>query len=188
MKDNKTINTFILSVIGNSGSGKTTLIRNLIPELKKRGYKVGTIKHTHHHDFDIDKHGKDSWEHQNAGADSVAISSSNKFAFIKKINEEVQVRKIIANCFADVDIVLVEGFKRESFFKIEVFRKGVSAPDVKQFSNSSSLLMVISDIPYKLPIAVFDPKEVRAITDIVENKMEGFYRSQNIEYLSSMFN
>ncbi|MCK5566480.1 MAG: molybdopterin-guanine dinucleotide biosynthesis protein B, partial [Actinomycetia bacterium] len=74
------MNKFILSIIGKSGSGKTTLLKKLIPELVKRGYRVGTIKHTHHHDFEIDKPGKDSWEHQNAGATSVAISSTNKFA------------------------------------------------------------------------------------------------------------
>ncbi len=62
------MNKFILSVIGKSGSGKTRLLKKLIPEMVKRGYKVGSIKHTHHHDFEIDKPGKDSWEHQNAGS------------------------------------------------------------------------------------------------------------------------
>ncbi len=119
------MNKFILSIIGKSGSGKTTLLKKLIPELVKRGYKVGTIKHTHHHDFEIDKPGKDSWEHQNAGATSVAISSTNKFAFIKKLDEELTVKDIVSNCFSDVDLVLAEGFKKEDFPKIEVLRKDI---------------------------------------------------------------
>jgi molybdopterin-guanine dinucleotide biosynthesis protein B len=182
------MNKFILSVIGKSGSGKTTLLKKLIPEMVKRGYKVGTIKHTHHHDFEIDKPGKDSWEHQNAGATSVAISSTKKFAFIKKLDEEIKVKDIISNCFGDVDLILAEGFKEENFPKIEVLRKGISTTPVSQFSLSSPLLLVISDIPYKLPVPVLHSREVHGVADFIEKKMKDFYKKRNIEYLSSMVN
>ena len=182
------MNKFILSIIGKSGSGKTTLLKKLIPELVKRGYKVGTIKHTHHHDFEIDKPGKDSWEHQNAGATSVAISSTNKFAFIKKLDDEVNVKNIVSNCFGDVDLVLAEGFMEENFPKIEVIRKGISTTPVSQFTLSSPLLLVISDIPYKLPVPVLSSGEVHEVADFIEKKMHDFYKNRNIEYLCSMVN
>lgn len=179
---------FIISIIGKSGSGKTTLLKKLIPELVKRGYRVGTIKHAHHHDFEIDKPGKDSWEHQNAGAISVAISSTKKFAFIKKLDEEMPVKNIISSCFDDVDIILAEGFKEEDFPKIEVLRKGISTKPVSQFSLSSPLLLVISDISYELSVPVFNSREVHKVADFIENKMHDFYKNLNIEYLSSMVN
>ena len=182
------MNKFILSIVGKSGSGITTLLKKLIPELVKRGYKVGTIKHTHHHDFEIDKPGKDSWEHQNAGATSVAISSTKKFAFIKKLDEEIKVKAIISNCFSDVDLILAEGFKEENFPKIEVLRKGISTGPVSQFSISSPLLLVISDIPYKLPVPVLSSREVHEVADFIEKRMHDFYKNRNIEYLCSMVN
>lgn len=182
------MNKFILSIIGKSGSGKTTLLKKLIPELVKRGYKVGTIKHTHHHDFEIDKPGKDSWEHQNAGATSVAISSTKKFAFIKKLDEEIKVKDIISTCFGDVDLVLAEGFKEEVFPKIVVLRKGISTGPVSQFSLSSPLLLVISDVHYKLPVPVLSSREVYKVADFIEKRMHDFYKNRNIEYLCSMVN
>lgn len=182
------MNKFILSVIGKSGSGKTRLLKKLIPEMVKRGYKVGSIKHTHHHDFEIDKPGKDSWEHQNAGANSVAISSTKKFAFIKKMDEEMPVKDIISNCFRDVDLILAEGFKGEDFLKIEVLRNVKTAEQVSQFSLSSPLLLIISDIHYELPVPVFNSGEVKKVADIIEKKMNEFYKNLNIEYLCSMVN
>ena len=182
------MNKFIVSVIGKSGSGKTMLLKKLIPEMVKRGYKVGSIKHTHHHDFEIDKPGKDSWEHQKAGADSVAISSTNKFAFIKKVDEEMPVKDIISSCFGDVDLVLAEGFKKEDFPKIEVLGKGDPVKQVSQYLLSSALLLVISDIHYELPVPVFNSGEVDKVADIIEKKMNEFYKNLNIEYLCSMVN
>ncbi len=182
------MNKFVLSIVGKSGSGKTMLLKKLIPEMVKRGYKVGSIKHTHHHDFEIDKPGKDSWEHQNAGANSVAISSSKKFAFIKKMDEEMPVKDIISNCFGDVDLILAEGFKGEDFLKIEVLRSTKPVKQVSQFSLSSPLLLVISDIHYELSVPVFNSREVERVADIIEKKMNEFYKNLNIEYLCSMVN
>ena len=114
----------IISVVGNSGSGKTTLLVKLVRELKKRNYKVGTIKHAHH-GFEIDKKGKDSYEHKKAGADAVMLVGPKAIAMVK--DQPDSTLSDLEIYFSDMDVVLVEGFKRESNPKIEVFRskKGV---------------------------------------------------------------
>lgn len=103
----------ILSIIGKSKSGKTTLIEKLIPELKSRGLRVGTIKHAHH-GFEIDHPGKDSFRHREAGAEIVVLSSKDKIAIQKNIQKEVPLNEIIQTYFPDnLDVVLVEGYKSE---------------------------------------------------------------------------
>lgn len=164
---------FTVSIIGESGSGKTTLIKRLIPELIKRGYKVGTIKHTHHN-FEIDKPGKDSWIHKRAGASSVAISSKNKIAFIKELDDEDPVKELIFKLFSDVDILLIEGYKDNNFPIIEVMG---AEKYCESFSKSSLLLMVVSKIPLSLSIPVYSPQEITKITDYLEEKMHSFYKS-----------
>ncbi len=76
----------IICIVGRSQSGKTTLIEKLIPELKRRGYRIGTIKHSHHI-FDFDKTGKDSWRHKDAGAETVIVVSPGKIAMVKNDDE-----------------------------------------------------------------------------------------------------
>ena len=106
-----------------SGMGKTTLIESLISILKKRGYKVGALKHDAHK-FEIDKKGKDSWKFANAGADNVILASSEKIAFIKKCEEEIKIENLV-KLSEDMDILLMEGFKSSKYPKIEVHRKGI---------------------------------------------------------------
>ena len=77
----------IIAVVGKSSSGKTTLIERLIPELKKRGYRIGSVKHAHH-GFQIDKKGKDSYRHRAAGADVVVVASPDEIAMVKRINTD----------------------------------------------------------------------------------------------------
>ncbi|WP_459836999.1 molybdopterin-guanine dinucleotide biosynthesis protein B [Halanaerobaculum tunisiense] len=112
----------MLSIVGWSNSGKTTFITKLIPRLKKKGYKVGTIKHNAHK-FKIDKPGKDSWRHREAGAETVILSSHEKVAVIKEVNKEVPVKEL-ADKYIDssFDLVIVEGFKTGDLPKIEIFR------------------------------------------------------------------
>ncbi|MHB8280367.1 MAG: molybdopterin-guanine dinucleotide biosynthesis protein B [Candidatus Humimicrobiaceae bacterium] len=164
---------FIISVIGKSGSGKTTLIKRIIPELIKRGYKLGTIKHVHHN-FEIDQPGKDSWIHKNAGAVSVLISSKNKIAFIKELDDEIPVKEIIFQFFKDIDILLIEGYKEEDFPKIEVVgRKELC----KKISRSPFLLMVVSETPIDVSVPVYNPKEIIKIADFLEEEMHIFYQN-----------
>jgi molybdopterin-guanine dinucleotide biosynthesis protein B len=118
----------VIGLAGWSGSGKTTLMAKLLPVLIKRGLKVSTIKHAHHH-FDLDKPGKDSFIHREAGASEVFISSSNRWAQMHELRgeAELQLHQIIEK-ITPVDLVIVEGFKREAHPKIEVHRAEVGKP------------------------------------------------------------
>ncbi len=119
----------IVSIVGRSNSGKTVLIERLIPEMKKRGYRVATIKHDAH-SFEMDKEGKDSWRHAQAGAEIVTISSQKKFAMIRKTRREMPVEKIVASFMDEVDIIITEGYKSGSYPKIEVSSENKSASEL----------------------------------------------------------
>ena len=114
----------IVSVVGKSNAGKTTLLEKLIPELKRRGYRVATVKHDAH-SFEMDEPGKDTWRHRQAGADVVVISSKDKMAMIRRVDEELSLLEI-ADTITGVDIILTEGFKRGPAPKIEVSRRILS--------------------------------------------------------------
>ena len=115
----------VFGFAGYSGSGKTTLLEKLIPIFVSSGHKVSVIKHAHHR-FDIDKPGKDSYRHREAGASEVLISSSHRWALMHELKNEVEptLQELIAH-LSDCDIVLVEGFKNEPIPKLEVHRSVV---------------------------------------------------------------
>jgi molybdopterin-guanine dinucleotide biosynthesis protein MobB len=100
----------VICIVGNSKSGKTRLMEALIKELKNRGLRVGALKYHKHGDFEIDVKGKDTWKYTKAGADTVAITSSLKFAFIKNENATTDIDVICEKYFDDIDVVLVDGF------------------------------------------------------------------------------
>ena len=111
----------IIGLAGWSGSGKTTLITKLIPRLLARGLRVSTLKHAHH-GFDLDKPGKDSFMHRAAGAPEVIISSARRWAILHELREaepEWDLADLVAK-MSPVDLVLVEGFKRDAFPKLEI--------------------------------------------------------------------
>ncbi len=116
-----------LGVAGWSGSGKTTLVLRLIPALLGRGVSVSTIKHAHHN-FDVDKRGKDSWEHRQAGAREVLVASGRRWALMHELREEAEppLAALLAR-LSPVDLVLVEGYKREPHPKLVVHRADVGA-------------------------------------------------------------
>ena len=115
----------VISIIGRSGSGKTTLLEKLIPELKRRGYRVGTIKHHAHPGIEIDRPGKDTWRHAHAGSDHVIIAAPDCLVSIRNLRNELELEEISV-IMDDVDIILTEGFSRASTPKIEVVRAGRS--------------------------------------------------------------
>ena len=140
----------VVNVIGKgSNVGKTILMEGLINELKNRGLTVSTIKHDVH-GFDIDKKGKDTYRHRQAGAETVVISSKNRFAMIKELDEEVKLEDII-KMVSDKDIVLVEGYKKSNLRKIEVYREGVSekiiTPKEKLIAIASNEVIDYEDVP-----------------------------------------
>lgn len=115
-------------IAGWSGSGKTTLARTLIPELVARGVRVSTIKHAHHN-FDVDQPGKDSYEHRHAGASEVLVSSANRWALMHEHRgaPEPTLWELLEK-LDPVDLVLVEGFKREGHDKLEIHRPSLGKP------------------------------------------------------------
>ena len=131
-----------ISFIGRSGVGKTTYLEKLITELKSRNYRVGVIKHDIH-GFEMDRPGKDTWRHAQAGADVVCISSFEKFALIKKMQRDMPLEEIIAK-IDDVDIILVEGYKNHSARRVEIFRQDAGR---EPLNRPEDLFAVISDTP-----------------------------------------
>ncbi len=117
----------LLGLAGWSGSGKTTLVSNLIPELKKMNISVSTLKHAHE-GFDIDKPGKDSYVHRESGAREVLISSNKRFALMHEYNkDEISLNSLIKK-LSPVDLILVEGWKKENIKKVEIYRKELNKP------------------------------------------------------------
>lgn len=159
-----------LSFVAKSGTGKTTLLEKIIARLKERGYKVGVIKHDAHR-FDIDHPGKDSHRLTAAGADTMLISSPEKLALVKKHTEPPSLEELLAIYFADVDIVLTEGFKKSTLPKIELHRKERSATLIcRGEEHDPTLLAVASDEALDLDVPVLDLNDAEAVTDFIEEK------------------
>src|SRR5437763_423852 len=118
----------ILGIAGWSGSGKTTLMAKLLPELIAAGFTVSTLKHAHHA-FDVDRPGKDSYVHRMAGASEVMVGSANRWALMHELRgaAEPGMSELVRR-MSRVDLLLVEGFKRDSHDKLEVFRRANGKP------------------------------------------------------------
>ena len=157
----------VISVVGRSNSGKTTLIEKLIPELERRGYRVGTIKRDAHR-FQMDQPGKDTWRHARAGARTVAISSSEKLAVIKKTEGEISLDELVQRCFEDLDVVLTEGYKRGDKPKIEVIRTAVS--DQPLCGQHDAVIAFVTDAKLDLGIACFDMEDITGIVDLLQHR------------------
>jgi molybdopterin-guanine dinucleotide biosynthesis protein B len=156
----------LIGLAGWSGAGKTTLLEKLIPELVKRGVRVSTMKHAHHN-FDLDKPGKDSWVHRQAGATEVLISSENRFALMHELRgaPELPLAELISK-LSPVDLVIVEGFKRGPHPKIEIWRAANGKPFLHP--EDSAIRAIAADEPLRdLPIPVVNLDDVGAIANIV---------------------
>lgn len=156
----------IFGITGWSGSGKTTLLVRLIPALIARGLSVSTVKHAHHA-FDIDQPGKDSYEHRRAGATEVLVSSANRWALMHELRgaPEPSLGDLVAR-LSPVDLVLVEGFKRNPHPKLEVWRAATGKPPL--FPEDAMIRAVASDGPVPgcdRPVLALD--DVDAIADFV---------------------
>lgn len=153
----------IISIVGKSGSGKTTLIEKLIPELKRRGYRVGTIKHAAHR-IDMDKKGKDSWRHMQAGADTVMVVSPETLAMVKSTTD-VKVTDL-EKYFDDADLVITEGFKSGHMPKIEIFRRAAHRQPL--CLDDAQLVAMVTDAPIDPGVPVFKLDEVAHLADLIE--------------------
>jgi molybdopterin-guanine dinucleotide biosynthesis protein B len=157
----------ILSVVGKSGSGKTTLLEKLIPELKRRGYRVATIKHHSHPGFEIDQPGKDTWRHAQAGSDHVFIAAPDKLASIRRLERELSLDEIAAG-IQDVDIILTEGYKRAGKPSLEVVR---ADNGLELICNPQQLFAVASDTPLDTNAPRFDLEDIAGIADLIETRL-----------------
>src|SRR5437016_5428208 len=112
----------VFGIAGYSGSGKTTLIERMIPVFVLAGLKVSVMKHAHHQ-FDVDKPGKDSYRHREAGASEVLVTGGNRWALMHELRgqPEPPMEQLLQH-FSPCDLVLVEGFKKEPISKLEVHR------------------------------------------------------------------
>jgi molybdopterin-guanine dinucleotide biosynthesis protein B len=156
----------ILGLAGWSGSGKTTLVVRLIPELRRRGATVSTLKHAHHA-FDVDRPGKDSYEHRQAGASEVLVASASRWALMHEHRgaPEPRLEELLGR-LGPVDLVLVEGFKREPLPKLEVHRPAIGKPLLCR--DDAMIRAVASDAPLaELPVPLLSLDDVPAIAGFV---------------------
>lgn len=152
----------VLSIVGKSESGKTTLIEKLIPALKQRGYKVGIVKHAHH-GFHMDRKGKDSYRHKQAGADTVMVASPGQIAMVKDVPAE-RLEDLVP-FFNDVDLLISEGFKKDTAPKIEIFR--AERHQRPACLEDDTLVAMVSDTPLDLAVPRFATSDIQAVTDFI---------------------
>lgn len=168
--------THAISIVGNSGAGKTTLLERLIPALKEKGYRVGAVKHDAHR-FDIDHPGKDSHRLTAAGADTMLITSSAMLAMVKRHAASPPIGELLERYFADVDLVLVEGFREGPLPKIEVHRKEFHRPLIcRGERHDPALAAVASDEPLDLDVPVLDLNDPGAIAEFIVSLLTGIDR------------
>ncbi len=159
----------VLGFAAYSGTGKTTLLKLLLPQLHARGLRIGVIKHTHH-DFEIDTPGKDSYELRKAGADEMLLASGRRWALMADTGREgdPNLQDMLKRLdLANLDLILVEGFKHETFPKIELHRPSIGRPLI--FPDDRTIIAVAADgelsQPTELPL--LDLNDVSALTEFI---------------------
>jgi len=157
----------VIAFIGKPDSGKTTLLEKLIPELRQRGYRIGTIKH-HVHTFEMDKPGKDTWRHKQAGASTVALSSPTGLGIIRDVDEDLTIEELVGRYYGDIDLVLIEGYKRLGLPKIEVFRKALHAKPLPD--RDETWVAMVSDISCPTDLPCFGLEDVAGLADFLEER------------------
>ncbi|MBT4285986.1 MAG: molybdopterin-guanine dinucleotide biosynthesis protein B [Deltaproteobacteria bacterium] len=159
----------LLSVIGRSGSGKTQLITQIIPYFVSKNLKIGSIKHTHHQ-AQFDKKGKDSWKHKTAGSAQVLLMTDDQLAIYADIQEKKTLREIADYWFQGFDMVISEGFKKESGLKIEVCRQATQKTPL--FTDPEfKVNMIVSDYQIQSTIPVFDINAISQICSWIETNL-----------------
>lgn len=167
----------VVCVVGKSDAGKTTFLEKLIPELTRRGYRVGTIKHDTH-GFNIDQPGKDTWKHAQAGSSTVVISSPEKFAIVKRVERELTLDEIATMAGDGVDILLTEGFKRSDKPKIEISRREKSD---ELLCDERELVAVVTDNQFDIRTPQFGLDDAAGVADLLERR---FLRRKGQEYVT----
>ncbi len=157
----------ILGLAGWSGSGKTTLMARLLPNLTARGLRISTMKHAHH-SFDVDKPGKDSYVHREAGATEVMVTSGKRWALLHENRDMPEPSMVeLIRYMTPVDLLLVEGFKTHPHDKLEIYRPGNGKPLLA--ADDPYIVAVATDEPASVDVAVpvLDLNDVDAIAEFV---------------------
>jgi len=155
----------LYGVVGWKNAGKTGLMERLVTEITGRGLRVSTVKHAHH-SFDVDHEGKDSHRHRVAGATEVMLASRNRFALMHELRAEAEptLEALLAR-LSPVDLVLIEGYKRDSHPKVEAHRAETGNPLIAP--EDPTVRAVASDVPLDLDRPVFDLNDTSAIADFI---------------------
>ncbi|OAE45865.1 molybdopterin-guanine dinucleotide biosynthesis protein B [Enterobacter cloacae] len=158
----------VLAISAWSGTGKTTLLKKLIPALCAKGIRPGLIKHTHHN-MDVDKPGKDSYELRKAGAAQTMVASNQRWALMTETPDEapLDLAYLISRMdHSTLDLVLVEGFKHEAVAKILLFRSD-AGHNVNELTLDEHVIAVASDVALSLDVPVLDLNHVDGIAEFI---------------------
>lgn len=167
----------IISIVGKSDSGKTTFIEKLLPELVRRGYRVATVKHDVH-GFEVDREGKDSWRHKQAGAHTTVISSPQKVALIRDVEKDLTLTELREKLIRDVDLILSEGYKKDVQPKIEIFR--TEKHKELLCTKEDNLTAIVSDKEFDVGVSCFFLDDVKGVADFIEKKFLKSKREEEI--------
>jgi molybdopterin-guanine dinucleotide biosynthesis adapter protein len=161
----------VIGIVGWKNNGKTTLVVRLLEHLVARGYRVSTVKHAHH-SVDVDRPGKDSWRHREAGAAEVMLATARRWALIHELREEEEppLDALLAR-LSPVDLVIVEGFKRFPHPKIEVHRRERGTPLLAR--DDPAIIAIASDelLPdMAVPVVALD--DIPAVAEVILRRLE----------------
>ena len=156
----------VIGIVGWKDVGKTFVVTEIIKLLVQKGYKVGSIKHAHHN-FDIDQPGTDSFKHRKSGSSEVIISSSKRWAKIIENNnkKEKKLNELLKE-FNDIDVAIVEGFKKETHPKIEI----ISQNSKIQNNEINNVVAIVADKIIDSNIPVFKKNDIESLTKFIINK------------------
>lgn len=155
----------IYGIVGWKNAGKTGLMERLVTEMTSRGLRVSTVKHAHH-SFDVDHPGKDSHRHRIAGATEVLLASRNRFALMHELRDAPEpTLSALLERLSPVDLVLIEGYKRDAHPKVEAHRASTGNPLIA--SGDPTIRAVASDTSMVLDRPVFDLNDTVAVADFI---------------------
>lgn len=155
----------IYGVVGWKNAGKTGLMERLVSEITGRGFSVSTVKHAHH-SFDVDQPGKDSHRHRTAGAREVLLASGARWALMHELAQEAEPPlELLLSKLAPVDLVLVEGYKRDAHPKVEAFRQATGNPLIAP--EDATIKAIAADVALDSDRVVFDLDDTGSIADFV---------------------
>jgi len=169
----------IISIVGKSHSGKTTLLESLIVELKRRGYKVAIVKHSHHPN-DLDIADKDTWRFTRAGSEISAINSLDHLAIYRRTEDYFDPQEISSFILWDYDVILTEGFKSSHYPKIEVHR-GEQGKEL--LTDPQQLLAVVTDEPLDVKVPQFSRDDIAGIAELIEKTINTRQRENDIDLI-----